>query len=214
MTDHCTQDPPATETELTGHKWLDRITREPEHSHWYAQRWKDFVAEGKDIDGEARFVDTLAPRKARVFDAGSGTGRVGGYLLSRGHSVVGVDIDPYLVSVAKKDHPDGEWFVGELASFDLAAHTSTNFDVIVSTGNVISLLREQDRVHAFKRFADYLAPEGRMILGFAAGRGYEFADFFADLGAAGLERTATFSTWDMRPFTEDSDFVVALIQKA
>lgn len=209
MTDHETKPVPGA----TGHKWLDRITEDPEHSRWYAQRWRDFVAEGKDIDGEARLVDAMSPRAGRILDAGAGTGRVGGYLLSRGHAVVGVDIDPYLVNVARNDHPDGTWFVGELASFDLAAEVETNFDVIVSTGNVISLLREQDRVQAFERMGSYLAPQGRMVLGFAAGRGYEFDDFFRDLQTAGLRLISRHSSWDLRAFEKDSDFVVAIIEK-
>ncbi len=209
MTDHETTPVPGA----TGHKWLDRITEDPEHSRWYAQRWRDFVAEGKDIDGEARLVDAMAPRGGRILDAGAGTGRVGGYLLARGHTVVGVDIDSYLVNVARNDHPQGTWFVGELASFDLAAEVETNFDVIVSTGNVISLLREQDRVQAFERMGSYLAPAGRMLLGFAAGRGYEFDEFFRDLETAGLRLTSRFSSWDLRGFTDQSDFVVAIIEK-
>ena len=59
----------------------------PNHSEMYAQRWRNFVAEGKDIDGEARLIDAMSPRAARILDAGCGTGRVGGYLAARGHTV-------------------------------------------------------------------------------------------------------------------------------
>ena len=52
----------------------------PNHSEMYAQRWRNFVAEGKDIDGEARLIDAMSSRAARILDAGCGTGRVGGYL--------------------------------------------------------------------------------------------------------------------------------------
>ena len=57
-------------------------------------------AEGRDLAGEARFVDALAPRAARVLDAGCGPGRVGAFLHALGHTVVGVDVDPVLIVAA------------------------------------------------------------------------------------------------------------------
>ena len=32
------------------------------HSTWYRDRFRDLEAEGADLEGEARFVDALAPR--------------------------------------------------------------------------------------------------------------------------------------------------------
>ena len=58
--------------------------------------------------------------------------------------------------------------------------------------------------------AAHLAPSGRAIIGFGAGRGYEFAEFFADVEAAGLTLQLALSTWDLRPFAADSDFLVAV----
>src|SRR5699024_12224245 len=40
---------------------------------------------------------SLVPRRARVLDAGCGSGRHGGYLAEAGHQVVGVDGDPELI---------------------------------------------------------------------------------------------------------------------
>ena len=53
--------------------WNEILARNPQHSENYAQRWRNFVAEGRDIDGEARLIDALAPRHARILDAGCGT---------------------------------------------------------------------------------------------------------------------------------------------
>lgn len=94
--------------------WNDIVAANPDHSHRYAKRWDVFVAQGRDIDGEARLIDALAQRGSRMLDAGAGTGRVGAYLLKKGHSVTGVDIDPYLVSVAQNRLPDGDWHVADL----------------------------------------------------------------------------------------------------
>ena len=49
------------------------------------------------------------------------------------------------------------------------------------------------------------------MIGFGAGRDYEFADFFDDVAEAGLSPELLLSTWDIRPFTEDSDFLVAIL---
>ena len=54
---------------------------------------------------------------------------------------------------------------------------------------------------------------GRAIIGFGAGRGYEFSEFLADLEAAGLTLGLALSTWDLRPFTADSDFLVAVCER-
>ena len=50
----------------------------------------------------------------------------------------------------------------------------------------------------------------RMLIGFGAGRGYEFAEFFADAEEAGLELDLALSTWNLHPFKADSDFLVAV----
>lgn len=123
----------------------------PNHSEMYAQRWRNFVAEGKDIDGEARLIDAMSPRAARILDAGCGTGRVGGYLAARGHTVVGVDLDPVLINYAKTDFPDAEWHVGDLCTGTVPGD---NYDIVVSAGNVMGFLPVEGRLPALQGIAD------------------------------------------------------------
>lgn len=190
------------------------IEENPGHSQWYIERFRTMAAEGHDLDGEARFVDAMAPRRARILDAGCGPGRVGGRLAALGHEVVGVDIDPALIAAAERDHPGPTWLVGDLAELDLPALGITDpFDVIVSAGNVMPFLDPATRVSALERLARHLAPEGRLVVGFGAGRGYEFGDFFADAAAAGLREELRLSTWDLRPFDDTSEFLVALFAR-
>src|SRR5918998_2787556 len=95
--------------------WV-RITQEnPDHSAGYIQRWRDLAAQGMDVVGEARLVDAMLGRGSRVLDAGCGRGRLGGYLASAGHDVVGVDVAPVLIDEAEKTSPAGRWLVGDLA---------------------------------------------------------------------------------------------------
>jgi len=196
-------------------KWARIIAADPDHSQRYIERFKIMEAAGHDLGGEARTVDAMVPRGSRILDAGCGPGRVGGRLHALGHVVVGVDVDPALIQAAEIDHPGPTWLVGDLAELDLAAEgVEGGFDVIISAGNVMGFLAPSTRVEVLRRFGTHLAEDGRAIIGFGAGRGYEFADFFADLDAAGLRLDLALSTWDLRPFTAQSDFLVALCCRA
>src|SRR5690625_7465613 len=100
-------------------KWVQMTTENPEHSTWYVQRFRQMAAEGADLVGEARFVDGMVPRGARVLDAGCGPGRHGGYLSTAGREVDGVDIDPVLIWVAEEDFTRPtcmEWALAQLDS--------------------------------------------------------------------------------------------------
>jgi SAM-dependent methyltransferase len=191
-----------------------RLTQEnPQHSAAYVQRFRDLAASGFDLGGEARLVDALLPRGARVLDAGSGTGRVGAVLHAAGHEVVGVDGDPELVAAAQADHPGPTWLVGDLTELDLPARgIAAGFDAVVCAGNVMTFLAPGTRQEVLRRLRAHVAPSGRAAIGFGAGRGYPFADFLDDARAAGWVPDLLLSTWDLRPFTEGADFLVALLK--
>lgn len=140
-------------------------------------------SQGQDIDGEARLIDAVAERESRILDAGCGTGRVGGYLLRRGHTVVGTDVDPVLIGHAIADYPEGAWYVGDLSEDEIV---EGDFDLAVSAGNVMGFLAEDGRAAALKNILRSLRPGGRLIVGFGAGRGWTFEDFFATAAAAGF----------------------------
>jgi SAM-dependent methyltransferase len=190
--------------------WV-RITEEdPDHSARYVQRFRTLAEQGTDIVGEARLVDAMLPRGSRVLDAGCGPGRIGGHLARAGHEVVGVDVDPVLIAAAEEDHPGPRWLVGDLAELDLP----DRFDVIVCAGNVVTFLAPSTRVEVLRRFRAHLAPEGRAVVGFGAGRDYPFEEFLADAATAGLAPSVLLSTWHLHPFTPESDFLVAILTAA
>ncbi|MET1156312.1 methyltransferase domain-containing protein [Arthrobacter sp.] len=194
--------------------WEEMKRRNPGHSAWYIQRFEQMRTEGADLHGEARLVDAMVPRGSRILDAGSGPGRLGGELARRGHTVVGVDVDPELIEAARKDHPDCTWLVGDLAELDLPAlGIAEPFDVIVCAGNVLTFLAPGTSAEVLRNLAGHLAPGGRLVTGFGAGRGYDFDEFLSDASAAGLASDLRLSTWDLRPFTPSSDFLVAVFSK-
>lgn len=194
---------------------MQKVAADPGHSDWYVERFRAMERAGEDLAGEARLVDALSSRNARILDAGCGPGRVGGYLAEAGHRVVGVDVDPVLIAAAENDRPGPRWLVGDLAELDLPARGITDpFDVIVSAGNVMTFLAPSTRVQVLTRLHAHLADDGRALIGFGAGREYEFGQFFDDAAAAGFATDLLLSTWDLRPFTEDSDFLVAILRRA
>lgn len=203
--------------------WLAAVRENPEHSVNYIQRWKRIAAEGNDIDGEARLIDAIAPRGARILDAGCGTGRLGGYLAHAGHTVVGVDLDPQLIAAAKEDFPEDElpvtWLVQNLAELDIrtASGERQEFDIIVSAGNVMAFLGTAERKPALKCLHEHLSDTGRLVVGFGAGRGWEFAEFIKMARREGLALRQRYSSWDLQPGAvdlADETFMVASFVKA
>ncbi|NEK60637.1 class I SAM-dependent methyltransferase [Geodermatophilus sabuli] len=195
--------------------WV-RMTREdPGHSTAYVQRFRTMAEQGVDLAGEARLVDAMLPRGSRVLDAGCGPGRVGGWLAGVGHEVVGVDVDPVLIAAAEDDHPGPRWLVGDLAELDLPALGLPDpFDAIVCAGNVMTFLAPSTRRTVLGRLRRHVAADGRAAIGFGAGRGYAFDEFLDDARAAGWTPDLLLATWDLRPFTPESDFLVAVLRPA
>jgi SAM-dependent methyltransferase len=199
---------------MTANRWLQLIEENPGHSAWYVERFRSMAAAGHDLDGEARFVDALVPRRAKVLDAGCGPGRVGGRLAALGHDVVGVDLDPELVVAAQQDHPGPTWLCADLADLDLPAMGIRHrFDAVVCAGNVMTFLDPSTRRPALDRLASHLAPEGRIVVGFGADRGYTFEEFFEDVATVGLREELRLSTWDLRPLRPSSDFLVSVVAR-
>ncbi|ORW33801.1 SAM-dependent methyltransferase [Mycobacterium paraense] len=195
--------------------WMQKVAADPGHSHWYVERFRAMARAGDDLLGEARLVDAMVPRGAHILDAGCGPGRLGGYLAAAGHQVVGVDVDPVLIEAAEHDHPGPRWLVGDLAELDLPARgIAEPFDVIVSAGNVMAFLAPSTRVPVLRRLRAHLGDGGRAVIGLGAGRGYEFGQFLDDAAHAGFAQDLLLSTWDLRPFTDESDFLVAVLRPA
>src|SRR5699024_4430479 len=99
-------------------KWRQAM-QDPTHSQRYAQRWERIEAEGNDINGEARAIDAMAQRGSTILDAGCGNGRLAGYLAAAGHDVIGIDLDPHLVEVARSKYSQPHFEVADLADLAL-----------------------------------------------------------------------------------------------
>jgi SAM-dependent methyltransferase len=191
----------------------------------YGAHFARLMAEGVDIEGEARLADVLAPRGGWVLDAGSGMGRVGASLLGRGHHVVGVDFDPEIIEQSRSTFPDLPVVpsrLDELTSEMLGeAGFPTAYDVVVCVGNVMILLAPDTERTVLRVLASLLKPEGRLLVGFAlsgapagASRTYPAAEFVEDCESAGLRLEARFSSYDLQPFTDESTYAVHMLRRA
>jgi len=185
----------------------------PEHSHWYVERFRQMAAQGADLAGEARLVDALLPVRSRVLDAGCGPGRVGAELHARGHTVVGVDVDPVLIEAATTDHPGPTWVVADLVTLDLASvGETTPFDGAVVAGNVMPYLAPGTGARVLTSIARHLRPDAPIAVGFGLDRGYSLDAFDADVVLAGLRVEHRFATWDLRAWTPAAPFAVSVVR--
>lgn len=185
----------------------------------YARCFDELIEQGKDIDGEARLVDVLAPRGARILDAGSGMGRVAGALARRGHDVTAVEKDPDLVRRSRErfaEVPVVETdILGLTPALLEAAGRPTSYDVVVVVGNVMVYLAEETEVRVLRTLAGLLRTGGRMVVGFhpVAGpegsRDYPVEDFLDHVTRAGLAVQHLFGSYGLDPPTDD--YVVAVL---
>ena len=171
------------------------------HSDWYAKHFRTLREQGNDLDGEARFMDVLLPRHARVLDAGCGQGRTGGALMARGHEVVGVDADPVLIAAAEIDNPGPTWILADLSTLDLHADHPP-FDAAVLAGNVMSFVAPGTEARVLERIASHLTDDGLLVTGFHLEM-CDLATFDAAVDQAGLHRRQRFATWDLEPWPND-----------
>jgi SAM-dependent methyltransferase len=199
---------------MTRWQELARRAAGTDYARTYAQRFRQMAARGEDIHGEATFVTGLLAPPARVLDAGCGTGRIAVRLDELGYDVVGVDVDPTMLEVARAESPGLDWRVADLASFDLGE----TFDLVLLAGNIIPLLEPGTLAAVCSRLAAHVAPGGRLVCGFGLDAAHlpdgcpvtPLTEVDAAMAAAGLEPVERFSSWDRAVFAESGGYVVTV----
>lgn len=171
----------------------------------YDERWRRIAATGANPHGEADLVFSYGP--GSVLDAGCGTGRVAIELASRGLEVVGTDLDPDMISLARAKAPALTWVHADLSELDL----TTRFDAIVLAGNVIPYIADDRRRAAVVACARHLIPGGRLITGFQLQHGWPtVADYDRWCESAGLTLEARYATWDRQPSADSDPYAVSV----
>ncbi len=190
-------------------RWFTERT--PEQRHEYAQRFVSIAAEGKDIDGEARLIDAMVAPGSTILDAGCGAGRITHALGLRGHDVIGVDADPVLIEAGREQHRGCDLRVLNLV--DLSPQVGGPFDLIVCTGNVMPFVESGTEPAILAAMATVLAPGGRVVFGFHLDRAYALHSLDQDATAVGWNLEHRFGTWNLDPFTDDSDWAVSVFRR-
>jgi SAM-dependent methyltransferase len=192
-----------------------------EGNQGYAAKFTELIGSGADIEGEARLADVMVERAATILDAGSGLGRVGAALQRRGHHVVGVEKDAYLVARSRALYPDLPVIESDILGVSpelLTSHDApSTYDLVVLVGNVLVLGAAGEEVRMLRTLGSLLADGGRILAGFhlvggpVHGREYSWAEFEAEVAEAGLRVQHHFGGYDLRP--PDDEYVVAVLTR-
>jgi SAM-dependent methyltransferase len=174
----------------------------------YDDAYDSDAAAGRNVHGEADFVERLGPRS--VLDAGCGTGRVARELARRGLDVVGVDLDPHMLAVGRRKAPDLEWKVGDLATIAL----DRTFDAVVMAGNVMIFVTPGTEGAVLTNLARHLVPDGLLIAGFEVRPDRLSLDNYDTLAAAaGLIPAERWAGWGREPWQPGGDYAVSVHRK-
>lgn len=182
----------------------------------YAARFAAVAASGRDPHGEATFVDGLVAPSSRILDAGCGTGRVAIRLAELGHHCVGVDADPSMLAVARREAPDLTWVQSDLADLADGVRQHAPYDAVVLAGNVVPLLAEGTLAVVMSGLSALLREGGLLVAGFGLDAAHlpagcpvtPLADY--DEAVSALTRIDRFSTWQAAAYEPAGGYVVAV----
>jgi SAM-dependent methyltransferase len=102
------------------------------------------------------WLELLPPGLA--VDAACGTGRHAGLLAARGHTVVGVDISPGMLAIARRTVPTARLLLGDLTALPVADRRA---DLVVCA---LALTHQPALAPALQEFARVLRPGGQLII--------------------------------------------------
>ncbi|MEH0416192.1 class I SAM-dependent methyltransferase [Streptomyces sp. B21-083] len=183
----------------------------------YAERFAQLAASGHDIHGEAAFCTALLKPPARVLDAGCGTGRVAIRLAELGYNCTGVDVDPSMLAVARRDAPTQEWLHSDLSHLDTVG-LNPGFDLVLAAGNVIPLLASGTEPTVVRQLAAVLRPGGLLVTGMGLDAAHlplpdptvTLPDFDHWCTQAGLALRHRYATWGGDPYQQGGGYAVSV----
>lgn len=108
----------------------------------------------------------LAPH-AKALDVGCGPGHVGRYLSEHGLDVVGIDLSPAMIEIARRLNPGMRFEVGDMRSMPIGDGA---VDSVVAFYSLIHIPRAEVPA-VLTEFRRVLAPSGRLLLAVHGGTG-------------------------------------------
>jgi SAM-dependent methyltransferase len=121
--------------------------------------FKDFLAEAADVSALLR---RICPNAERILDVGCGTGRHAEALVKEhGYQVDGLDIESGFLEIARTRCPEGRFFRGDMASFNL----DDSYDAVICLFSSIGYVRTTERLAlAARSMRRHVAPGGVAII--------------------------------------------------
>lgn len=127
-----------------------------------ARSYQEMLVPAIFEDCAGRMLDMARPRPGeRVLDVACGTGvlaRAAADRMAQGGSVVGLDMNPGMLSVAEDLAPELEWRQGRAEDLPYEAGT---FDLVACQ---LSLMFFDDRKAAIREMLRVMKPEGRLVV--------------------------------------------------
>lgn len=115
---------------------------------------------------EMSFVKEQLKGRRNILDLGCGSGNKTELLAESGRLIVGLDLDPAMIELARSRHwgPGLEYRVGDLTSFSLD-FPPASFDALLCLGNTLPHLIKPGQLHRFmEQSSAALAPGGDLLI--------------------------------------------------
>ena len=141
-------------------------TRQYAQASHIAWEYDDYFAELPLFAFDQEVLEDVFTPPARVIDLGCGTGRHVITLARRGFDVVGVDLSPFMIDVAReklaREGLDAELVTGNIT--DLSRFDTTSFRYAICMFSTLGLIRGADNRLAFlEEVCRLLEPGGRFV---------------------------------------------------
>ncbi|MDN5755016.1 MAG: class I SAM-dependent methyltransferase [Arthrobacter sp.] len=180
----------------------------------YAAKMRHLVLSGVDMEVEARFLDMISGRGARILDVGCGIGTAVAALRGRGHAAYGIDPTPAVLDVAVELY-EPSWFrplgAVEIAPSQLVRQgLPGSYDVVLMSGNVPAFLSEAELEEVIGHVAELLDPGGTLVIGTTSAIRGGPGDQDQAAASAGLKLVQRYADWHLGPFDAGSPWSVAV----
>jgi SAM-dependent methyltransferase len=177
-----------------------------------AQRYHDlFHNEMNEKEYDRRLLDSFAAQcgdEALICDAGCGpSGHIGRYLYDKGMRVIGLDISPKCVELARRYNPGMRFELGDINNMPFE---NGIFDGIIAYYSIISTPKKYvDGI--FDEFNRVLKPGGRLLVAVKAG---ETEGFINDILGIQVEiYFAMFSEDEIAGYYENAGFSLEFLER-